>query len=446
MTFGTCQKSSENQSGDDHQLRLGMKTAPTTAKARLDSITIPAGGMSKLIANFRRPGGETPSPESDKMSTTARRLLRLAGFLTWSLAGLPLFIWLFQRPVALEQPRYQLWLACFFIFGITFALTPWNEGCARARRLQLAFLAVQAVTALVMISLICTGHEGALLVIVAAQLGWFMSLRRALLWVAIQAVLMGAILVLSWPMANVLSLMATYVAFQVLALFSCFLAASEASARSGLASANNELRATGELLANTSRMAERERISRELHDTLGHHLTALSLDLEAARHLAQDNTLVQIHRAQSVTKLLLSDLRDVVSTLRGQDPIPLAQALKTLVAGVPAPQIHLVIADGLAVDDPVPAHAVLRCVQEIITNAIRHAAAGHLWIELTRREGGIAIRAKDDGRGAKELRFGHGLTGMRERLEQVGGTLKIETHPAKGFRLEAWMPVSGGPA
>jgi signal transduction histidine kinase len=240
--------------------------------------------------------------------------------------------------------------------------------------------------------------------------------------------------------------MATYVAFQVLALFSCFLAASEASARSGLASANNELRATGELLANTSRMAERERISRELHDTLGHHLTALSLDLEAARHLAQDNTLVQIHRAQSVTKLLLSDLRDVVSTLRGQDPIPLAQALKTLVAGVPAPQIHLVIADGLAVDDPVPAHAVLRCVQEIITNAIRHAAAGHLWIELTRREGGIAIRAKDDGRGAKELRFGHGLTGMRERLEQVGGTLKIETHPAKGFRLEAWMPVSGGPA
>jgi signal transduction histidine kinase len=193
-------------------------------------------------------------------------------------------------------------------------------------------------------------------------------------------------------------------------------------------------------------MAERERISRELHDTLGHHLTALSLDLEAARHLAQDNTLVQIHRAQSVTKLLLSDLRDVVSTLRGQDPIPLAQALKTLVAGVPAPQIHLVIADGLAVDDPVRAHAVLRCVQEIITNAIRHAAAGHLWIELTRREGGIAIRAKDDGRGAKELRFGHGLTGMRERLEQVGGTLKIETHPAKGFRLEAWMPVSGGPA
>ena len=160
--------------------------------------------------------------------------------------------------------------------------------------------------------------------------------------------------------------------------------------------------------------------------------------------MARDNTLVQIQRAQSVTKLLLSDLRDVVSALRGEDPIGLAHALRTLVAGVPAPQIHLVMADNLAIDDPMQAHTVLRCVQEIITNVIRHAAARNLWIELARTDGGIAIRAKDDGRGAKEVRPGHGLTGMRERLEQVGGTLQIETQPAKGFRLDAWMPVCGG--
>jgi len=73
-----------------------------------------------------------------------------------------------------------------------------------------------------------------------------------------------------------------------------------------------------------------------------------------------------------------------------------------------------------------------------------NARDGNLWIELARTDGGIAIRAKDDGRGAKEVRSGHGLTGMRERLEQVGGTLQIETQPAKGFRLVAWMPVSGG--
>ncbi len=380
------------------------------------------------------------------MCPEARGLLRFAGFLTWALTGLPLFIRLVQVPELLQQSRYWLWLACFFVFGVTLGLTPWNERPRWPRRLQLAWLAVQSATALVMIVLVCSGHEGAFLVLVAAQLGWFISLRRALLWVAVQAVLMGAILTLRWPLRTTLSLMATYVGFQVLALFSCFLAASEASARGELARANSELRATGELLANTSRLAERERISRDLHDTLGHHLTALSLNLEAANHLARDSTLVQIQRAQSVTKLLLSDVRDVVSALRGEDPTGLAQALRTLVAGVPAPRIHLLIAEDLTINDPMRAHTVLRCVQEIITNAIRHAAAGNLWIELARTDSGIAILARDDGRGAKQVRPGHGLTGMRERLEHVGGTLEIETQPAKGFRVDAWMPLAGGVA
>src|SRR5215472_8215634 len=110
----------------------------------LDRITIASGWMSKLTANFRHARREPSGPEMDKMSTTARRLLRLAGFLTWSLAGLPLFLRLFQRPMALEQPHYQLWLACFFIFGVTFGITPWSEGSAGPRRGQLASLAVQA--------------------------------------------------------------------------------------------------------------------------------------------------------------------------------------------------------------------------------------------------------------------------------------------------------------
>jgi hypothetical protein len=170
--------------------------------------------------------------------------LRLAGFLTWFLAGLPLFFQLVQAPELLQHPRYWLWLACFFIFGVTFGLTPWNDRPRWPHRLQVASLAAQTITALVMIVLVCSGKEGALLVIVAAQLGWSMSLRRALLWVAAQAALMCVIVAVGWPLRTTLSLMATYVGFQVLALFSCFLAASEASARGELARANTELRAT----------------------------------------------------------------------------------------------------------------------------------------------------------------------------------------------------------
>lgn len=181
------------------------------------------------------------------MRPQARGLLRCAGFLTWFLAGLPLLDQIVNAPRLLQQPRYELWLICFFIFGITFALTPWKERTPGLRGYQLALLGVQAVTALVMIVFVCTGKEEALLVIVAAQLGWFMPLRQAMLWVVVQAVLMFAVVTTREPLRATLTFMAAYVGFQVLALFSCFLAASEASARSELARVNSELRATGRI-------------------------------------------------------------------------------------------------------------------------------------------------------------------------------------------------------
>src|SRR5258708_40185852 len=95
------------------------------------------------------------------------------------------------------------------------------------------------------------------------------------------------------------------------------------------------------------------------------------------------------------------------------------------------------MADNLAIDDPMRAHAVLRCVQEIITNVIRHLAPRHFWIELARTDGGIAIRAKDDGRGAREVRPGQGLTAMRERPEHLLATLRFETQPRQRFAVLA---------
>ena len=127
-----------------------------------------------------------------EMSPEARGLLRFAGFLVWFLAGLPLFVQVVQVPELLHQSRYICWLSCYFAFGTTFGLTRWDTGSSGTRRLQLGLLAIQAATALVIIVLVCSGHEGALLVLVAAQLGWFMSLRHALLWVGTQAVLMGS--------------------------------------------------------------------------------------------------------------------------------------------------------------------------------------------------------------------------------------------------------------
>ena len=378
------------------------------------------------------------------MTADTGTLLRSAGFVTWGLTGLPLLVLLAQEPLLLRALPYWLWLACFVIFGVMFGLTGWKEVAARPRRLQIVSLVTQTAAALAMIRLVCSGQEGALLVIVAAQLGWMLPLSHALAWVLAQAAIMCAILAFSMPSQVTLRLVSTFLGFQVLGLFSCFLTAREAAARAELTGANRELHATRELLANTSRLAERERISRDLHDTLGHHLTALSLNLEAASHMTSPAALTQIQRAQEVTRSLLGDVRHVVSELRGEDPILLRDTLNAFVGGIREPRIHLAMPDDLAIVDPAIAQTVLRCVQEIVTNAIRHAHAANLWIDVAQADGLLEVRARDDGRGAREIRPGHGLAGMRERVELMGGRLAVNSAPGSGFTLTAAIPVTGG--
>jgi len=368
-------------------------------------------------------------------------LLRSAGLLTWALAGLPFLVTLPGRPALALDPKHLLWLLSYGIFGIAFWLTSWRGQPGRASTRHVWLLVVQTVAALLMIRFVCSGHEGALLAIVAGQLGWFLPLRRALPWATAQAALMAFIIAAASPAPITIRLMVTYLGFQALTLFACFFAASEARAREHLARINAELRATQTLLASSSRIAERERISRELHDVLGHHLTALSLNLEVAGHLSGEPARGHVRQAHALAKQMLGDVRGVVTTLRQAEPIDLTAALQALVGSITTPRIHLEIPPDLDIRDPMRAHTLVRCVQEIITNTVRHARASTLWISLVRTDGGIEVRARDDGRGAPELKPGYGLLGMRERLEEVGGRLEIAAGPHTGFEIKASMPL-----
>jgi len=86
---------------------------------------------------------------------------------------------------------------------------------------------------------------------------------------------------------------------------------------------------------------------------------------------------------------------------------------------------------------------VFRCVQEAMTNAIKHADARNLWVELKRSEAGWEILVRDDGKGAANIVPGNGLKGMKERLEEVGGKVQFESQPYKGFTIQAFIPVTG---
>jgi signal transduction histidine kinase len=236
---------------------------------------------------------------------------------------------------------------------------------------------------------------------------------------------------------------ALYLGYAVIVFIASEVARQQADAREDQRRLNSELRATRALLAESSRISERMRIARELHDLVGHHLTALSLNLEVAGHLVVNEAASDhVARARSTAKQLLADVREVVSELRDDEGIELTAALRDLTEGVPGLQVHLALPQRFAVGDSRRAQILLRCTQEIITNAVRHARARNLWLRFEEGpDGMLLLKAHDDGCGALELKPGNGLTGMRERLAEVDGKLEIHTKRNQGFALEASLTI-----
>jgi signal transduction histidine kinase len=351
-----------------------------------------------------------------------RRIVQLGGAAAWLAVGAHVVMQGADSPL-----RFVIWAIAFATFG---------AGLLVAARLWVLALQVAAVTAMVLT--LCDGFEGTLLVIVAMQLGGMLPRRTALLWIVAQTLLLGAAVGYHWTPRAAFLITPPYLGFQLLAFL-----ALEALARES--AANAELRATQSIIAGSSRMGERLRISRELHDTVGHHLTAISLHLEAALQKTTPPAHEHVATAQSLARQLLQEVREIVATMNEPAGIDLAQALQTLTAAVPRPHIHLAVEPRMRVDDPERANVVVRCAQEIVTNAARHSEAENLWIVIDRDGDAVRIRAHDDGRGSDRVPDGFGLRAMRERIEGAGGELRIATQPGAGFDVIALVPA-GEPA
>ncbi len=137
---------------------------------------------------------------------------------------------------------------------------------------------------------------------------------------------------------------------------------------------------------------------------------------------------------------LLGDIRAVVQQMRLHDGVQLRELIERLAAPFPKPRLRLDMEAGLRVASFEQAEAVLRTVQEALTNSARHGGAENLWLTVRRKNGQLRLDLHDDGRGGGELRFGNGLTGMRERLEAIGGGVTAERGESGGVHLEAWLP------
>ncbi|MFT3755942.1 MAG: sensor histidine kinase [Pseudoxanthomonas sp.] len=380
------------------------------------------------------------------------RLLRAAGLYTWALVGIPIVgnAW-FLPPSsgAGEQGiNVPMALVAYLAFGGCYWLATRGLGerlQPKPSALDLLLLVVLTSAAVALGFYTQTGLSAVLMLIVAGVLPWLLDLRLAVAWLVLAHVaLVPSFLVLEdFGFWDAVFQVTFYTGFAAFVLITAWVARQQASARDEQRRLNAELRATRALLAESVRVNERTRISRELHDLLGHHLTALSLNLEVAGHITEGRAQEHVKQAHALARLLLTDVREAVSQLREGDHIDLAAALLPLAEGVPALAIHMDIAQPLALDDPERAHVLLRCTQEIITNAVRHAGARNLWISCRSDGGRITMQARDDGRGADRVVAGNGLRGLRERLRQHGGDVTIDTRPGGGFHLSLWLPTGG---
>ncbi|MNK12181.1 Sensor histidine kinase DesK [compost metagenome] len=376
------------------------------------------------------------------------RVLRLAGLFTWVMLGLPLVYSQYEALVRHATDGVDLLAVLLFVAYLAFGggylwLTRGLRDGGHSAWYDRAILVLLTISALGVSFLSGSGLGSILMMVAAGVIPWMLPARVGVIWLLISQLAVAPVYYLFLPFSLFEAVMQSllYGGFSMFIFVTSLVARQQTDAREEQRRLNTELRATRVLLAESARVNERTRISRELHDLLGHHLTALSLNLEVAGHITEGQAQEHVHQAHTLAKLLLTDVREAVSQLRDSGAIDLAAALRPLTEQVPSLYIHLDIEEPLSVEDPEHAHVLLRCTQEIITNAVRHARARNLWIQVRRDgEGQVVIQAHDDGVGADGIVVGNGLRGMRERLYQCGGELQIETRRGQGFRLRASVP------
>lgn len=383
------------------------------------------------------------------------RLLRYAGLFTWGAVGLWLFnVWLDPESVTPEpgEPlslRVVRWMVAYLVFGVVYWWITHSLGKRRPGLIDHALLLVLTACALGVSYFSGTGLGSILLMVLAGLLPWLLRPSAGVAWLIASNLAIVPVFIDALDFPPVIGVLQSllYAGFSAFVFVTALVARQQAEAREDQRRLNAELRATRALLAESARVNERTRISRELHDLLGHHLTALSLNLEVAGHLVQGTAQEHVNQAHTLARLLLSDVREAVSRLRDDEAIDMAATLLPLADNVPGLRIDMRMPEPFLLDDPERAHVLLRCTQEIITNAVRHAHATALELDYQVENGIVRLRARDDGRGAQgALAAGNGLRGIRERLDGYGGRLDIDPAPERGFALTLSLPLQADAA
>lgn len=214
-----------------------------------------------------------------------------------------------------------------------------------------------------------------------------------------------------------------------------------------LQSANQQLLQYADMSERMAQTRERNRLAREIHDTLGHTLTGIAAGLDACLALVEvspEQTKKQLELLSKVSREGIKDVRRSVNELRPDalERLNLRQAIEEMVQAmsqISDVQIHFQTDQERLQFDADEENAIYRVIQEGITNAVRHGHAKEIWITLSRREQEVLLVIHDNGVGAAEIKKGFGTRHMKERIEMLQGTVTFDG--SDGFTVTARIPI-----
>ena len=340
------------------------------------------------------------------------------------LIWLPFMVWFFAEPVV-RHAGPLFWIGNT-LFGLVFVfLYLYSFSRPEPRRLY-AILAMIAMAVLIMP--FNAGSVG-LLIYASAAAGFTPNLRRALVLTVLLVAILGLFVhhhhlpVEFW--GGILLLIV------VVGMGNHYGAVSYCTSA--------KLQLAQEEIEHLAKVAERERIARDLHDLLGHTLSLITLKAELARKLVDrdpQRAKQEMQDVEHTSRAALADVREAIGGYRGQGfAAELVRARKTLeTAGITvaceASEVPL---------SPAQETVLALALREAVTNVVRHAQAQTCSVRLAREEQLCTLEIADNGCGA-EGPEGNGLRGMRERLEAIGGSLQRQT--AAGTRLVIHLPLA----
>lgn len=217
-------------------------------------------------------------------------------------------------------------------------------------------------------------------------------------------------------------------------LFSCLVVLNARERETNL-----QLRLAQNEIGRLAGLAERERITRDLHDVLGHTLSLIALKSELAQKRFPTDPGSTLMEAQEIEVLSREALVRVRGALHGYLPVPIAQEAERISAALTSAGLKVMCNVDATAIDPMQEAVLAMVLREASTNIIRHAHAGFCEISLRRTLDAVYLSIADDGRGSADY-SGFGLRGMQERLRLLGGSLKITG--GNGTRIQAILPCA----